>query len=30
MISLISRNIKKRDNPNDVFITPVDLAKKTY
>lgn len=28
MISLISRNIKKRDNPNDVFITPVDLAKK--
>ena len=27
MKSLTSRNIKKRDNPNDVFITPIDLAK---
>ena len=28
MSSNISHNIKKRDNPNDVFITPLELAKK--
>ena len=27
MKSNISHSIKKRDNPNDVFITPYDLAK---
>ena len=26
--STISHKIKKRDNPNDIFITPIDLAKK--
>ena len=28
MTSKTSHNIKKRDNPNDVFITPLKLAKK--
>jgi len=27
-MSMISHNIKKRKHPNDVFITPVELAKK--
>lgn len=27
MKSLTGHNIKKRDNPNDVFITPIDLVK---
>lgn len=27
MKSETSRNIQKRDNPNDIFITPLDLAK---
>ena len=28
MCSKSSHNIKKRDNPNDIFITPLPLAKK--
>ena len=28
MNSITSTNIKKRKNPNDIFITPLDLAKK--
>jgi len=28
MSSSISHNIKKRDSPNDIFITPLDLSKK--